>query len=81
MTLGYTLDRADVIVYDEDGRVLCDPFGKTDKSEMFEMVFDGYEPVRRTLKYRCAAAVYGMVPLVWQAVPGRKLRKDCESPY
>ena len=53
-------DRADVIVYDEDGRLLCDPHGSGEKSRMFEMVFDGYEKNRRTLKYRCPAAAYGL---------------------
>jgi hypothetical protein len=54
-------DRADNIVYDEDGAIFC--VGRkgpaTCEMETREMAFGGFEKNRMTLKYRCPAAAYG----------------------
>jgi len=50
-------DRVDSIVYDERGRVSCVcPWS----GEVREMAFMGFEKDRKTLKYRCPAAAYGL---------------------
>lgn len=51
----------DRIVYDEKGAVYCVHPSMTDarKEECSPLVFDGFEPARQTLKYRCPAAVHG----------------------
>jgi hypothetical protein len=53
-----SLDR---IVYDEKGTIFCVHASVTDarKVELSPMVFDGFEADRKTVKYRCPAAVYG----------------------
>ena len=49
-------DASDVFVYDEQGQVYClDPM----RGEQRTMCFDGFEPGRDTLKYRCPAAALG----------------------
>jgi hypothetical protein len=49
-------ERADNIVYDEDGTIFC----VCPKSfEQREMAYSGFEKDRGTLKYRCPACAYG----------------------
>lgn len=54
-------DRADNIVADERGTVFCVAYDSEspEKLRTTPMSFCGFEPKRRTLKYRCPAAVYG----------------------
>jgi hypothetical protein len=53
-------DRADVFLYDEDGRVYCHcPSERRGEDQVSEMAFVGFEKDRMTLKYRCPAAFYG----------------------
>ena len=50
-------DRRDNIVYDYKGTVYC----QCPKSnERYEMAYCGFEKDRKTLKYKCPAAAYGM---------------------
>ncbi len=55
-------DRADNIVYDEDGSIYC--VGRKNDTycelETRPMAFCGFEKDRMTLKYRCPAAAYGL---------------------
>lgn len=54
-------DRADVFLYDESGRVYCQaPTERRGQDELRLMTFDGFEPGRGTLKYRCPAAACGL---------------------
>jgi len=50
-------DRADQIVYDHNGTVSCHC---PQTGEVREMAFMGFEADRKTLKYRCPAAAYGL---------------------
>jgi len=52
----------DRIVYDEDGTIFCvhQSAHNARKIEVSPMYFDGFEASRKTLKYRCPAAVYGI---------------------
>jgi hypothetical protein len=56
-----SLDRVDNIVTDEEGSIFCVRQSMNDahKTEMIPMAFYGFEKNRKTLKYRCPAAVYG----------------------
>ena len=49
--------RTDNIVYDERGQVYC---VCSETKEQREMAFRGFAKDRKTLKYRCPAAVYGL---------------------
>ena len=49
-------ERADNIIYDEDGTIFC-VCPKTDQRR--EMAYSGFEKDRATLKYRCPACAYG----------------------
>lgn len=55
-------EKADNIVYDEDGTIFC--VGRKGKNtcelETRQMAFCGFESDRLTLKYRCPAAAYGL---------------------
>jgi hypothetical protein len=50
-------DRADSIVYDEDGTIFC---VCPTSGQRREMAYCGFEADRGTLKYRCPAAAYGL---------------------
>ena len=64
-------DRADVFLYDEQGRVFCQcPSERRGEDELRELFFCGFEKDRQALKYRCPAAAYG------SHCPGRA---ECES--
>ena len=53
-------DRVDVVLYDEMGRVYCQPpTERRGADEVREMAFVGFEKDRLALKYRCPAAFYG----------------------
>jgi hypothetical protein len=53
-------DRADVVLYDEGGRVYCQPpTERRDADEVRQMAFVGFEKERGCLKYRCPAAFFG----------------------
>lgn len=60
-------DRADTVVYDVKGRICC-VCPKT--GEMRPMAAWGFEPDRKTLKYRCPAAVFGFECKGRQQCPG-----------
>ena len=55
-------DKADSIVYDEDGAIHCVSEDPRDAGETrtLPMAFYGFEKDRMTLKYRCPAAAYGL---------------------
>lgn len=60
--LYYEDDGTNNIVYEERGRLYCmfpSPYDPL-TLETAPMAFSGYEKDRKTLKYRCPAAVYGM---------------------
>jgi hypothetical protein len=53
-------NRADVVLYDEQGRVYCQPpTERRGADELREMAFVGFENDRGCLKYRCPASFYG----------------------
>lgn len=53
-------DRVDVVLYDEQGKVYCQPPSeRRGADELREMAFCGFEKDRLCLKYRCPAAFYG----------------------
>lgn len=53
--------RVDVVLYDEQGRVYCQPpTERRGADELREMAFCGFEKDRGCLKYRCPAAFYGL---------------------
>jgi len=60
-------DRADTVVYDVKGNISC-ICPKT--GEIRPMAAWGFEPDRKTLKYRCPAAVFGFVCKGRQQCPG-----------
>ena len=68
-------DRVDNIVTDERGSVFCVRQSSRDaqQMEMIPMAFYGFEQGRKTLKYRCPAAVYGC--------ECRDRQRCCSSPY
>lgn len=52
-------ERYDVFSYDESGKVYCScPSERRGEDELREMAFVGFEKERKTLKYRCPAAVF-----------------------
>ncbi len=55
-------DRADNIVYDQDGSIFCVAQSRDDvrETEIREMAYCGLEKDRGTLKYRCPAAAYDL---------------------
>ncbi len=56
-----SVDRVGNIVTDQEGSIFCVRQSMSDahKTEMTPMVFYGFERDRKTLKYRCPAALYG----------------------
>jgi len=53
-------DRVDVVLYDEQGRIYCQPpTERRGADELREMAFVGFEHDRQSLKYRCPAACHG----------------------
>ena len=53
-------DRVDVVLYDEQGKVYCQPPAeRRGADELREMAFVGFEKDRGCLKYRCPAAFNG----------------------
>jgi hypothetical protein len=62
-------DRVDRMVTDEEGSIFCVRGSMRDGrlSEMVPMVYYGFEKDRRSLKYRCPCAVYGMGCREWES--------------
>jgi hypothetical protein len=52
-------EKADVIVYDQDGTLFC-AAGRSADEPLIPLAYDGFEKQRGTLKYRCPAAVHGL---------------------